>query len=279
MKRFFLFLAPIVLGFLVFLTFVFFFDGSRNGYGALQVTAVPVSDVYLNGKLVGKTPLCKCEGKDRLLAGDYTVRLVPLAGDNLFPYEEHITITKGILTVVDRTLGAGEFSTGSVITLSPLADPKAIQLFVSSFPSRVDVTLDGNSVGATPILLKQLTDSDHELVLTKDGYNSKKVHVHTVAGYQLKALITLGLVAQNATEAANLQNASLTPAQKATITILDTPTGFLRVRAEPSLSASETAQVKPGDTFDFVDQQDGWYEVKLSDGSIGWISTQYAQKK
>src|SRR5260221_8578513 len=132
MKRFLLFLGPIVLGLIVFFTFLFFFSRNANGNGALQVTAVPVSNVYLNGKLLGKTPLCRCEGKDMISSGTYAVKLVPLAGDNLTPYEDTITITKGILTVVDRTFGVGETSSGSVITLIPLPDANQIQAFIAS---------------------------------------------------------------------------------------------------------------------------------------------------
>src|SRR5258706_9759032 len=147
MKRFLLFLGPIVLGLLVFFTFLFFFSRNTNGNGALQITAVPVSNVYLNGKLLGKTPLCKCEGKDMIPSGTYVIKLVPLAGDNLVPYEDTITITKGILTVVDRTFGVGEASTGSVITLIPLPDATQTQAFVASFPSDVSVDIDGNDSG------------------------------------------------------------------------------------------------------------------------------------
>src|SRR5579883_3007298 len=103
MRRFILLVAPIIVGLLVFFGFSFYLSRNNVGKGALQITSEPVSNVYLNGKLLGKTPLCKCEGKDMIEAGNYVVRLVPLAGDNLLPYEEHITITKGILTVVDRT--------------------------------------------------------------------------------------------------------------------------------------------------------------------------------
>ncbi|HSD99047.1 MAG TPA: PEGA domain-containing protein [Patescibacteria group bacterium] len=279
MKRFLLFILPIVLGLVVFGIFLFFFTRSQNGNGALQVTAVPVSQVYLNGKPIGKTPLCLCEGKQLIPSGVYTIKLVPLAGDNLQTYQDSVTITKGTLSVVDRTFGADEFSSGSIITLIPLSDTKSAQLFVSSFPSGASVALDGNTAGTTPLLIKTITVSDHDITLSKTGYSDKTVHIRTVAGYELKALITVGLAQQNATQDANLQNASLTPPQKTQITILDTPTGFLRVRSEPSLSASETAQVKPGQQFDYVDEQDGWYEIALPGGSNGWISTQYAQKK
>lgn len=279
MKRFILFLSPILLGFIAFVVFVIILSKVDAGVGALQITAIPQSTVYLNGKSIGKTPLCKCEGKERIKAGEYTVKLVPLSGQNIFPYEEHITITKGILTVVDRTFGAGSLSSGSVITLVPIDDKKAVQLSVSSFPTGASVAIDGNDSGKTPLFVKTLTDSDHDLVVSKEGYKDKTIHVHTVAGYQLDALITLGIAPLDATAAAAFQNAALTPVAKTKITILDTPTGFLRVRLEPSLNASETAQVKPGDTFDYVSEQDGWYEIQLPNSTTGWVSTQYAKKQ
>lgn len=279
MKKLLLFISPIILGLIVFFTFLFFFSQSKNGNGALQITAVPVSTVYLNGKAVGKTPLCLCEGKALIPSGIYNIRLVPLAGDNLTAYQDSVAITKGTLTVVDRTFGGGEFSSGSIISLIPLSDTSSTQLFVLSFPSGATISLDGNITGKTPFLIKSLTSSDHDVVLSKAGYADKTVHVHTVTGYQLKAVVTLGLSQQNATQAADIQNESLTTATKQKITILDTPTGFLRVRAEPSIDASETAQVKPGDTFDYVDTHDDWYQIALPDGSTGWISTQYAQKQ
>src|SRR5579872_747346 len=211
MKKLLLFLAPIVLGLAVFFIFLFFYSQSKNGNGALQVTAVPPSTVYLNGKSVGNTPLCLCEGKALLQSGIYTIKLVPQTGDNLTPYEDSITITKGTLTVVDRTFGSGEFSSGSVITLIPLPDATQTQLSVLSFPSGASVALDGNQAGQTPLFIKSLTTSDHDIVLSKTGYSSKTVHIHTVTGYQLKAIVTLGLSQENATAAATLENASMTP--------------------------------------------------------------------
>src|SRR5579872_1262135 len=198
MKRFLLFVSPIILGLIVFFTALFFLSQNANGNGALQVTAVPVSNVYLNGKLVGKTPLCKCEGKDMISSGTYSIKLVPLAGDNLLPYEDNVTITKGILTAVDRTFGVGELSSGSIITLIPLTDQKAVELYTDSFPVGATVTLDGNAVGNTPLLLKSLTPSDHDLLISKQGYKDKTVPIHTVPGYELKAIISLGILTPDA---------------------------------------------------------------------------------
>lgn len=252
---------------------------STSGKGALQVTSIPASNVYLNGKLVGKTPFCQCEGKDMLATGDYTLKLVPLAGDNLDTYEQRITITKSILTVVDRTFGVGALSSGFVINLSPLSDNNAVQLFISSFPSGARLSIDGNDSGQTPLLLKNITSSDHDLVLAKPGYKSKTVHVQTHPGYQLNATVFLALLPPDASSAAIFDNTGLTPIQKQKVVILNTPTGFLRVRSDPSLVGSESAQVRPGDIFELASEQDGWYQIKLKDGTLGWVSATYAKKQ
>lgn len=279
MKRVFLLLFPIFLALCIFSIFSYFLSQSQNGKGALQITSLPLSNVYLNGKLIGKTPLCKCEGADLLPSGEYTVRLVPLAGDNLSPFEEQVSISKAVLTVVDRTFGIGEGSSGFVINLTPLTDKKAVQLFVSSFPTGASVSVDNTPQGTTPVLLKTLTASDHDLTISKSGYKEKVVHIHTGEGYQLNATVTLSILPLDATASAALQSVPLTVAPKQKVIILQTPTGFLRVRSGPSVGASESAQVKPGDSFEYVDEQTGWYEIKLTNGATGWVSADYSEKQ
>lgn len=279
MKKVLFIVSPIFLAIVTFTLFSFILAQNVSGKGALQVTAIPQSAIYLNGKLLGKTPLCLCEGKNLLPTGDYTLKMIPIAGDNLEPYEQKIHITKSILTVVDRTFGAGALSSGFVVNLSPLSDTNAVQIFVSSFPSGAKILFDNNDSGATPLLLKNITPSDHDIVLSKDGYKSKTVHVQTHPGYQLNATIFLSLLPPDATSAALFDTTGLTPVEKQKVVILDTPTGFLRVRTEPSVSGSESAEVKPGQTFDVTSEQDGWYQIKLQDGTLGWIISSYAKKQ
>ncbi len=279
MKRLLFIITPIILAILTFTGFSFFLSQSISGKGALQVTSIPLSNVYLNGTLIGKTPLCKCEGKDMITAGEYTLKLVPIAGDNLDTYEQKITITKSILTVVDRTFGVGALSSGFVVNLTPLSDKNAVQLFVSSFPSDALLNVDKNDSGSTPVLLKNITESDHDLVLSKPGYKSKTVHIQTHAGYQLNAVVSLAIIPPDATSAAIFDNAALTPPQKQKVMILNTPTGFLRVRSEPSLAGSESAQVKPGEIYELTTEQDGWYQIKLASGALGWVNASYAKKQ
>jgi hypothetical protein len=277
MKKVFYILAPFVLVILIFAAVLYFLSQNKNK-GALQVTSAPVAKVYLNGKLLGQTPLCACELKDMLTVGDYSLRLVPTQGA-FPPFEQTITISPKVLTVVDRTFGQQGLGSGSIINLIPLSDPKDAQISVVSFPDATQVFLDDNLQGQSPLLLTNITDSDHELKLSKEGYKDQIVRIKTTPGYKLEALIFLGINPDvAATTASNASASASLPVDK--VLILQTPTGFLRVRNQASLGGSEIGQVKPGETYQLLDDQTtGWFQIKLTNGQSGWISSQYAQKQ
>ncbi|MCL5970163.1 MAG: PEGA domain-containing protein [Patescibacteria group bacterium] len=277
MKKILLFILPLFVSFGV-LFFIYFYVLRNSGKGAIQVTSSPKSKVFLNGKLIGVTPLCKCEAKDMIDVGEYTVRLIPEEG-NFSPFEEKIKITKSILTVLDRNFGQGADSEGSIITLSKIQNPKDVELLVLSLPSQATVFLDSNKVGETPLLLKNLTSSDHEVKVTKKGYKDRSVRVHTIEGYKLLSTVYLGVT--DVIEASPLETPSASPsaAAAAQVIILNTPTGFLRVREEPSLNSGEIARVSPSEKYELIDEKEGWYKIKLNDGKEGWISNQYSKKE
>ncbi len=286
MKKLLLILIPsIVLALIVFLIFQQFMQ-ARTQKGALQVTSAPDSKVYLNDKYLGQTPLCKCEAVDMLQAGDYTIRLVPI-DKSLAEFQEKITITESVLTVVDRKFGKESLSEGSVISLSPLTDKKKTELLVVSFPEGSTVWLDNNVIGETPILYKNPTESDHVLRVSKTGYKEKSIRIRTTAGYKLTVAVYLSttLEPQSAVVEDPVASSSAEPTTpisptkaEESVTILDTPTGFLRVRASSSVSGAEVGRVIPGESYPLVSEQTGWFEIQLKDGTSGWISSQYAKK-
>lgn len=277
MKKIIFVILCFLIALLIFVLIVFLL-GKRPEKGALQITSSPNSKVYINDKLIGQTPLCQCEGNKMLGVGDYTIRLVPISG-NFEPFQRRITITSKVLTVVDRTFSQTALSQASIISLTEIADKTDAQISVISFPSNSGVYLDSNLVGQTPTLLKNITESDHEIKVTRDGYKDKVIRIRTVLGYRLDALIYLGIDPNIATASAILISSPSAAVSKPTVVILDTPTGFLRVRSTASLGGAEVAQVKPGETYDLVSEQTSWYEIKLKNGNTGWISSQYAKKQ
>ncbi len=243
------------------------------------MTSNPQSKVYLGGKLIGQTPLCKCEAADMLRVGSYTLRLVPI-DTALSEYQEKIEIAPSVLTVVDRKFAKAAVSDGSVIFLTSLPEKSATELLVLSLPDKAEVFMDNASVGQTPLLLSDLTESDHALRVRKNGYKDKVVRIRTPKGYKLTTRIYLGIdEAKVETIASPSAGLSPTPAKSVKVTILQTPNGFLRVRTDASLTAVEIDRVSPGETFEVVDERNGWYQIKLPSGKEGWISSQFAKKQ
>src|SRR3989338_5117420 len=275
MKKMLFYITPF-LGIVIIFAGVVLFLNQNSGKGALQVTSTPQSQVYLNGQLIGETPLSKRDPKDGIPIGNYRIRLIPKEG-NSKPYDEQITINKSTLTVVDRTFG--ENSSGSVITLMPLSNKKETELMVISFPDKTNVFLDNNKKGVAPFLLKDVTESDHELKLTKEGYLDRTLRIRTTSGFRLKSIFFLSVNPSIASTSSQtpLSTPQIPKVEK--VTVLDTPTGFLRVRADSSITSSEIGRVPPGDSIELVGEKEGWFEIKMTDGKTGWISSQYARKE
>ncbi|KKW29589.1 MAG: hypothetical protein UY73_C0012G0007 [Parcubacteria group bacterium GW2011_GWA2_52_8] len=64
------------------------------------------------------------------------------------------------------------------------------------------------------------------------------------------------------------------------VLILDTPTGFLNVRAGAGTNTAKIGEVSPGEIYDLVSENTangGWYQIKLADGTVGWVTDQYAR--
>lgn len=279
MKKILFVLFCLLIAFLVFALIVYLL-GTRAEKGALQITSNPKAKVYLNDKLIGQTPLCQCDAKTMPKIGEYTIRLVPLDG-NFEPFQRKITITPKVLTVVDRTFAQTALAQASIISLVPIGDKKDAQISVISFPINAQVFLDSNPSGLTPFLLKNVTESDHEIKVTKEGYKDKTVRIRTVLGYKLEAIIYLGIDPQVATASAvpiSTQSAKTVSASP-TVLILQTPTGFLRVRKDASVNALEVGRVNPDEVYNLVDEISGWYQIELKDKTKGWISSQYAKKQ
>jgi hypothetical protein len=70
----------------------------------------------------------------------------------------------------------------------------------------------------------------------------------------------------------------VTPPVVEKVRILPTGTGWLRVRAEPSLSASEITKVNVSESFELLEEKEGWVRIKLPDGQVGWVSSDFTEK-
>ena len=272
----------VLVSLIVFVGAVLFIIGNlKSKPGGILVDTSPAASVYVNGELVGKTPLQKTYD-----AGEITLKLVPLIADqNLLPFETKITLVSGVQTVVRREFGIDEnSSSGDVISFEHQGGQEA-SLVVVSTPDNAQVNIDGVVRGFAPYKTSSISPAKHQITVKAPGYSDRVMTVNTALGYQLDLFAKLS-------KAGVTLNPSPTPTPVSTqsaqtyVEILSTPTGYLRVRTEPGTAGEEIAQVKPGDKFLYLgeDTSTGWYKIQyeepkagLPNGVAGWVSNQYSK--
>ncbi|MFH0942744.1 MAG: PEGA domain-containing protein [Candidatus Beckwithbacteria bacterium] len=266
------------------------FPGRKKS--ALSVSTIPQATIFLDGEHLGQTPYVN----EKLKAGDYVLKIVPeSSGQALSPWEGRVTLSPGILTVVNRELGlTQDDSSGEILSFEPGADKNSASISVVTTPDGTSVYLDGEPRGFSPISLDNVSEGDHLLLITSPGFKDKTIKVKTVKGNKLIASIQLAR-AVIASPVEDTADSEATPAAspkaspKASPTaganlvkpyvVIDSPdTGWVRVRSEASTAGEELAKVDHGTSFPLKDEQSGWYEIEYETGKTGWISGKYAEK-
>jgi hypothetical protein len=281
MRKIFYIFLTIFAAIIVFVMIAFLFSLNKQK-GGLQVNSIPKSAVYLDGKLVGNTQLCLCEGANKVSEGKHILKLVPMSGDYT-SFEHEIMIYPETKTVVDKHFLGKGLDNSSIISLSPLNDKKSAEISILTLPSGAQIFINNLFRGTSPILLKNVKESEYDLRIVKEGYRTNIFRINVKSGYRLEALVTLGLNEDLIATPAAIKDMLLVASisanrQLANIEILDTPTGYLRVRKDSSLTSVEIAQVKPGEIYRLVSEVVGWYEIRLLNDKTGWISSRYAKK-
>lgn len=298
MKRTWLIVGAIVLGLGLIGLVVKAKFFSKEGPGALQISSTPKGTVFLNGTQVGITPYFD----DEIEAGEYTVKLVPEATqDDLVSWEGKVQVTSNILTVINRELASDESSSsGEILSLEKIGKKDLSSLSVVSVPDQAVVKINGEPKGFAPVLVEDLTPGDYQVVISAPGYQERTVSAHTVAGYKLTVNVKLaqsveGIEEEEAVKGEGEEEGEegeevatptpkpspgpdVTPPDKPYIKVKDTPTGWLRVRMEPSISSTEAARINPGEMYPYLDEEEsGWYKIEYKEGEEGWVSGTYVE--
>ncbi|MBI2611772.1 PEGA domain-containing protein [Candidatus Gottesmanbacteria bacterium] len=254
-----------------------YFTQISGGLAGLKVTSIPPSSVYLGDKLIGRTPY-----EDKVSSGEQVFKLIPEGtGNNAVTWQTRIDLNSGVLTFVNRELGDTELSSaGEILTLEKITEKDA-QIAVITNPDGSVISLDGQEKGTSPLIMRNVTSGDHDITISSPGFLSRTLKVKATEGYKLMATFQLALADKSATTAGETTgDKDISKDKKGNFVVIsDTPTGFLRVRTEPSTSSSEAAQVKPGERFKYLEEQDGWYKIIYEEGKEGWISGRYAEKE
>jgi len=230
----------------------------KNNAG-LQIFSQPQADVFLNSEKVGQTSFLSKE----LVAGDYDLKIATGSAS----WQTKIKLNGGALTVVNRQLSSGNFfdEQGEILTLE---DGKG--LIVTSNPSGAEVMIDDQKKGVSPLVLSDQEAGSFRISLEKEGYLSRSVAVQIHPDFKTVVHVDM---AQDLSKTEKEESESLI---SKSVVISATPTGWLRVRSEPSLQGAEVAKVNTGESFSLLEEKDSWYKIVLKDGKEGWVSSQYA---
>lgn len=262
--------------------------GQKTVPSALQITSIPKATVYLDNKELGKTPYFD----DKIPAGEHNVRLTADSA-NFISWQQQVKFTPRIFTVINRILGPTEvLSSGEIITMEQLDDVKAAELAIVSSPDGAKVVIDNSDAGLTPFAQKKAGIGDHEIIVSFPSYTQRQIKVKTQPGYRLIVNFQLAQILSQDTTPQTSSSATISAENTETATassgttpnrprvkVLDTDTGWLRVRSIPSIAGSEITKIYPGEFYSYLDQQAGWVKIKLEKDKEGWVSGQYVEKQ
>jgi len=287
-------LLILILLFVIFVAVRFFIFDKQNEYGKIKIISSPTASIFLNSTLIGKTPF-----EDKYKVGEYLLKLIPeTSATDTASWNGKINIYKNALTYVNRELGssdiasAGEIFTAIKMTKRP-QNAQSGEIYVETEPQGAIVTLDSDEKGVAPTLMENVSRGDHELSVFMPGFFRRTQKINVDPGYRVNAAFKLAIdqsssfakVSDDKTKTAS-NSGNVT--NKTYVKIKENPQGWLRVRVDGSIDASESAKVKPGEKYELIDEKTGWFKIKYNDNkdgliegefTEGWVSAEYSTKE
>src|SRR3989339_42946 len=284
----------LILLFAGFVAVRFFIFDKQNEYGKLKVISSPTANVFLNSTVIGKTPF-----EDKYKVGEYLLKLIPeTSATDTDSWNGKINIYKNSLTYVNRELGssdiasAGEIFTTVKMTKKP-SNAESGEIYVETEPQGAIVTLDNDEKGVAPAVMENVSRGDHELSVFMPGFFRRTQKVNVDPGFRVNAHFKLDIdqsssFAKESDDKTKTASSSASADNKTYVKIRDNPQGWLRVRIDGSIDASESAKVKPGEKYEFLDEKTGWFKIKYNDNkdglvsgefAEGWVSSEYSTKE
>lgn len=245
-----------------------------NTAGTLRVESTPVVNVFLDNTLIGQTPL-QINKKE----GVYTLKLVPEANSKeTVTWSGRLRVFQNATTYINRHLSKSELlSAGEMLSMEKTSGGKG-QILVTTEPTGMFVALDGEERGVAPVFLDTVTPGEHELLAHGEGLLPRSVKIQVIGGYKLNAEIKLSIDEQyKKKKEAEAKEKTQTKNSDSFLQIKNTPTGWLRVRSEPDVNASESARVLPGEKYSYYEERDGWFQIEFKKNLRGWVNGDYVR--
>lgn len=235
--------------------------GERAG---VSIESTPKGSVSVNGVDLGVTPV----SIDSLSPGFSLVEIKTTINGKEVGWRGNVPLNEGVITVVNRELSENTATaSGEVISLE-----KGQGVLVISTPSEALLAVDGVERGKTPIEL-DLEPGSHVFTLTRASYLARSIKANVLQDRKLVISTDLSL------DQADLTKIEAKPLMESRmVEILQTPTGFLRVRSGANTGSTEIGRVDTGEKLYLLEEVGSWYKVRMSDSKEGYISASYAKK-
>lgn len=235
--------------------------GVKQKSGISALSTPDAATVFLDGKEVGKTPF-----EDKNL--DVKQYGVKIEKDGAF-WQGQVKLNAGTMAIINRDLAKDQASSsGEILTLD-----RGRGMTIISNPSASEVEIDGKVYGKTPISIN-LSSGEHAIFIAHANYLKRSIKANLPDNFNLIVSVDLALSEVDLTTISAPKTY-----ETAQVIVKQTPTGFLRVRDQASLSGKEIAQVKAGDTLVLLEELGGWDRVKLPNKVEGFVSSSYVEKK
>ena len=235
--------------------------------------------VFIDNTEVGATPY----SSNNLSEGEYELR-VERAG-----YESQtarVKVQKG-------------FKLNVVMKLFPLPIPSTVNLLEGS-TDLYDVHSNDSMVtsdAASWVKAVVYWNRTRGINLAETGVNKEPVfdyfidyagRVYDKSGVDVTGTASLGEVTHGAYLRRESDGPGLSTAAKTTLesvsivagkkaTILETGTGWLNVRSEPSLDGEILVKVNVGESYSVLEESTGWVKIKVDVDTEGWVSSTYVE--
>jgi hypothetical protein len=237
----------------------------------------PSAKVFIDREQVGRTPFESVQKP-----GEVVIKLIPESpAKPLTPFETRVNLIPGIKTVIRYEFEElDKYSSGEIISFEKIGKDST-SLSVVTIPDAAQVSIDGVVRGFTPYKTSSVPEGEHQIKISSEGYKERTLQIKTEKSYTLIAFVKLSSNKNEERAPEETQEKEKEIVKQITlIEILDTPTGFLRVRSEPSTLSKEVGQVQPKEKYPLVgeDERSGWYKIEFQKEKDGWVSNRYTRK-
>ena len=230
----------------------------------VEIVSSPIAKVYLNGKESGMTPY----KNNSLMPGNIKIKLE----DEGNSWEREIKLQNNVTTVINWKLNKDNNS-GYILSMEKSGESGS--LLINSNPGGAMIFVDGELKASSPTKIENLEEGDKKISLSYPGFKNVNLIVKMVENYQI--VIDAKLEKEEKTKISEI--ASPTPVKQIVpmVKIKETETGWLRVRSSANSDGAEVGRVKPGESYELLNQNNEWYQIKFENKN-GWISVKYAEK-